>query len=78
MNIEFISFQVARFPEDQYLRYFIGRLQPKIRLHACTFNPVNRIQVIHVARNVEMEKRDLMVPRGSGTSGTKTWIGNKE
>ncbi|WVZ25291.1 hypothetical protein V8G54_003835 [Vigna mungo] len=58
-EFEYISSQVYRLPEEQYLGYFIGGL---VR----TFNPVNRLQAMHLARDVEAEMQGEGFQRGGG------------
>jgi len=54
-EFEFISSQVSQLSEEQYLEYFIGGLRPEIRRRVRTFNPINRLEVMRIARNIEME-----------------------
>ncbi|KAJ9541667.1 LOW QUALITY PROTEIN: hypothetical protein OSB04_028173 [Centaurea solstitialis] len=61
-DFEFVSSQVSRLPEEQYLGYFLGGLRPEIRLRVRTFNPVNRIQAMKIARDVESELQGTMSP----------------
>ncbi|WVZ05566.1 hypothetical protein V8G54_018912 [Vigna mungo] len=39
--------------QEQYLGYFIGGLRSEIQRRVRTFNPVNRLQAMHLARDVE-------------------------
>ncbi|PNY15662.1 retrotransposon-related protein [Trifolium pratense] len=55
---ELLSSQVARLPEEQYLGYFMSGLKAQIRRRVRTLNPVTRMQVMRIAKNVEEELRD--------------------
>ncbi|KAE9602911.1 putative succinate dehydrogenase (quinone) [Lupinus albus] len=74
-EFEFISSQVDRLPEEQYMGYFLGGLRSDIRLRVRTLNPVNRLQAMRCARDVEAELLGVSMPRNSGMRG---WKGNKE
>jgi len=65
-EFEYISSQVVRLPEDQYLGYFLGGLKPEIRLKVQTLNPRTRLQAIKIARDVETKLRGSLNYRGSG------------
>lgn len=65
-EFEYISSQVMRLPEDQYLGYFLGGLKPEIRLKVRTLNPRSRLQAMKIARDVETELRGSLNYRGSG------------
>ncbi|KAK2455764.1 hypothetical protein QL285_003186 [Trifolium repens] len=67
-EFEYISSQVARLPEDQYLGYFLGGLKLEIRLKVRTLNPRSRIQAMKMARDVETELRGALAPRSGGGS----------
>jgi len=54
-KFEYLSAMVGRLPEAQYLGYFMGGLQPELRRRVRTFNPCTRLQMMHVARDVEAE-----------------------
>ncbi|GAU40665.1 hypothetical protein TSUD_83440 [Trifolium subterraneum] len=55
---ELLSSQVGRLPEDQYLGYFMSGLKPQIRRRVRTLNPLNRMQMMRIAKDVEEELRD--------------------
>ncbi|KAJ9564989.1 hypothetical protein OSB04_000955 [Centaurea solstitialis] len=77
-EFEYISSQVNRLPEEQYLGYFLGGLRSDIRLRVRTFNPTNRIQAMKLARDVESELQGVAIHRnvtqrnwnGGRTSGS--------
>jgi len=74
-EFEYISSQVSRLPEEQYLGYFIGGLRSEIRWRVHTFNPVNRLQAIRLARDVEIELQgDGFQRRG----GARVWKRNQD
>ncbi|XP_027936242.1 uncharacterized protein LOC114191269 [Vigna unguiculata] len=74
-EFEYISSQVSRLPEEQYLGYFIGGLRSEIRRRVRTFNPVNRLQAMRLARDVEIELQgDGFQRRG----GTRVWKSNRD
>ncbi|MCH88831.1 pentatricopeptide repeat-containing protein, partial [Trifolium medium] len=52
---ELLSSQVGRLPEEQYLGYFMSGLKPLIRRRVCTLNPVTRMQMMRIAKDVESE-----------------------
>ncbi|WVZ24369.1 hypothetical protein V8G54_002913 [Vigna mungo] len=72
VEFEYISSQVYRLPEEQYLGYFIGGLRSEIRRTVHTFNPVNRLQAMHLARDVEAELQGEGFQRGGGAQGWKS------
>ncbi|WVZ17815.1 hypothetical protein V8G54_010797 [Vigna mungo] len=67
-EFEYISSQVSRLPEEQYLGYFIRGL---VR----TFNSVNRPQAMCLARDVEAEMQGEGFQRGGGIRG---WKNNRD
>ncbi|KAF1869880.1 hypothetical protein Lal_00017457 [Lupinus albus] len=77
-DFEYISSQVDRLPEEQYLGYFLGGLRPEIRLKVRTLNPVNRLQAMRLARDVEAELNAGNVGRIGGTGGTRMWKGSRD
>ncbi|KAJ9547857.1 hypothetical protein OSB04_020400 [Centaurea solstitialis] len=62
-EFEYVSSQVSRLPEEQYLGYFLGGLRSEIRVKVRTFNPLNRIQAMKIARDVESELQGSVGPR---------------
>ncbi|WVZ22625.1 hypothetical protein V8G54_001169 [Vigna mungo] len=64
-EFEYISSQVSRLPEEQYLGYFIGGVR--------TFNPMNRLQVMRLARDVEAEVQGEGFQRAGGIRGWKSY-----
>lgn len=56
-DFEFVSSQVVRLSEDQYLGYFIGGLKTEICLRVHTFSPQNRVQTMKLARDIEGQLR---------------------
>ena len=78
-EFEFISSQVSRLSEEQYLGYFIGGLRPEIRRRVRTFNPINRLEAMRIARNVEIELYGEQSGRGVGGRmgrGNQGWVSN--
>ncbi|WVZ04691.1 hypothetical protein V8G54_018037 [Vigna mungo] len=71
-EFEYISSQVYRLPEEQYLGYFIGGLRSEIWRRVRTFNPVNRLQAMRLARDVEAEMQGEGFQRGGGVRGWKS------
>ncbi|WVZ12247.1 hypothetical protein V8G54_016777, partial [Vigna mungo] len=71
-EFEYISSQVSRLPEEQYLGYFIGGLRLEIRRRVRTFNPMNRLQAMRLARDVEAEVLGEGFQRGGGIRGWKS------
>ncbi|WVZ17573.1 hypothetical protein V8G54_010555 [Vigna mungo] len=71
-EFEYILSQVYRLPEEQYLGYFIGGLRSEIRRRIRTFNTVNRLQAMRLARDVEAELHGEGFQRGGGTRGWKS------
>ncbi|KAI5447488.1 hypothetical protein KIW84_015083 [Lathyrus oleraceus] len=55
---ELLSSQVGRLPEEQYLGYFISGLKPQIRRRMRTLNPRNRIKMMRIAKDVEVELKE--------------------
>ena len=62
-EFEFLSSQVNRLPEEQYLGYFVGGLKPEIRVKVRTLNPQNRLQAMKMARDIEVEIRGFRSQR---------------
>jgi len=54
-EFEYLSSQVGRLPEEQYLGYFMGGLRLEIRRCVRTFSPQTRPQMMRVVRDVEVE-----------------------
>lgn len=52
---ELLSSQVGRLSEEQYLGYFMSGLKPPIRRRVRTLNPVTRMQIMRIAKDVENE-----------------------
>ncbi|KAJ9543643.1 hypothetical protein OSB04_023350 [Centaurea solstitialis] len=73
-EFEYISSQVSRLPEEQYLGYFLGGLRPEIRLRVRTFNPMNRVQAMKLARDVESELQGVASPRNVNL---RSWNGGR-
>lgn len=57
-SFELLSSQVGRLPEEQYLGYFMSGLKPQIRRRVRTLNPVTRMQMMRMAKDVEDELRE--------------------
>ncbi|MCH83009.1 hypothetical protein A2U01_0003823, partial [Trifolium medium] len=55
---ELLSSQVGRLPEEQYLGYFMSGLKSSIRKRVRTLNPVTRMQMMRMAKDVESELMD--------------------
>lgn len=55
---ELLSSQVGRLPEEQYLGYFMSGLKPQIRRRVRTLNPLNRMQMMRIAKDVEEELKE--------------------
>ena len=55
---ELLSSQVGQLPEEQYLGYFMSGLKPQIHRRVRTLNPLNRMQMMHIAKDVEEELRE--------------------
>lgn len=55
---ELLSSQVGRLPEEQYLGYFMSGLKPQICRRVRTFNPLNRMQMMRIAKDVEEKLRE--------------------
>lgn len=53
-----LSSQVGRLPEEQYLGYFMSGLKPQIRRRVRTLNPLNRMQMMRIAKDVEEELKE--------------------
>ncbi|MCI18277.1 pentatricopeptide repeat-containing protein, partial [Trifolium medium] len=49
---ELLSSQMGRLPEEQYLGYFMSGLKPHIRRRVHTLNPVTRMQMMRIAKDV--------------------------
>jgi hypothetical protein len=62
IEYEYISSQVARLPEDQYLGYFLGGLKLEIRLKVRSLNARSHIQAMKMARDVETELHGALAP----------------
>jgi len=62
-EFEFLSSQVNRLPEEQYLGYFVGGLKPEIRVRVRTLNPQNRLQAMKMAQDIEVETRGFRSQR---------------
>jgi hypothetical protein len=75
-EFEYVSSQVNRLPEEQYLGYFLGGLKPEIRLKVRTFNPMTRLQAMRVARDIETELRGSLIPRSGGRNWVRDGKGN--
>lgn len=75
LKFEYVSSQVGRLPEEQYLGYFMGGLKSEIRLRVRTFNPRTRVEAMKIARDVETELRGSLVRR---SGGTRQWKGERE
>lgn len=73
-EFEYISSQVSRLPEEQYLGYFMGGLCEEIRCRVRTLGPLNRSQAMKVARDVEAELASLTSEKKG--SETQVWSGN--
>ncbi|WVZ15889.1 hypothetical protein V8G54_013455 [Vigna mungo] len=71
-KFEYISSQVYRLPEEQYLGYFIGGLRSDIWRRIHTFNPMNHLQAMRLARDVEAEMQGDGFQRGGGVRGWKS------
>lgn len=54
-TFEFVSSQVPKLTEQQYVGYFMGGLKAEIRQRVHTFRPTSRWQVMQLARDVESE-----------------------
>lgn len=54
-TFEFVSSQIPKLTELQYVGYFMGGLKPDIRLKVHTLRPSTRWQVMQVSRDVEAE-----------------------
>jgi len=52
-EFEYLSSQVGRLPEEQYLGYFMEGLRLEIQRRVRTFNPQTRPQMVRVACDVE-------------------------
>lgn len=74
-TFEYVSSQVGRLPEEQYLGYFMGGLKTDIRLRVRTINPRSRVQKMKIARDVETEMRGSLLPRVSA-GGPRNWKGS--
>lgn len=55
---ELLSSQVGRLPEEQYLGYFMSGLKPQIRRRVRTLNPLSRMEMMRIAKDVEEELRE--------------------
>jgi hypothetical protein len=80
---ELLSSQVNRLPEEQYLGYFKSGSKAPIRRRVRTLNPLNRMQMMRIAKDVEEELKeedDEMEPRygkriGGDRMGRSDWFG---
>ncbi|MCH87660.1 RNA-directed DNA polymerase (Reverse transcriptase), partial [Trifolium medium] len=80
---ELLSSQVGRLPEEQYLGYFMSGLKPHIRRRVRTLNPVTRMQMMRIAKDVEDElneedddaTRPYSKKVGGDRSGRNEWAG---
>ncbi|MCH99493.1 enzymatic polyprotein, partial [Trifolium medium] len=77
---ELLSSQVGRLPEEQYLGYFMSGLKPQIRRRVRTLNPVSRMQMMRIAKDVEEElKEDDDTEEGSfGRKGKMDRLGRSD
>lgn len=75
LEFEYVSSQVGRLREEQYLGYFMGGLKSEIRLRVRTFNPRTCVEAMKIARDVEIELRGSLVRR---SGGTRQWKGGRE
>ncbi|MCI35135.1 pentatricopeptide repeat-containing protein, partial [Trifolium medium] len=81
---ELLSSQVGRLPEEQYLGYFMSGLKPQIRRRVRTLNPVSRMQMMRIAKDVEEELREeddegdgrFGKNHGSDRVGKNDWAGS--
>ncbi|CAJ2651202.1 unnamed protein product [Trifolium pratense] len=65
---ELLSSQVGRLPEEQYLGYFMSGLKPQIRRRVRTLNPLSRMQMMRIAKDVEEELKEADEDEGRGVS----------
>ncbi|GAU10042.1 hypothetical protein TSUD_272800 [Trifolium subterraneum] len=57
-SFELLSSQVGRLPEEQYLCYFMSGLKPPIRKRVRTLNPRTRMEMMLIAKDVEVELKE--------------------
>ncbi|MCH91412.1 retrotransposon gag protein [Trifolium medium] len=81
---ELLSSQVGRLHEEQYLGYFMSGLKPQIRRRVRTLNPLNRMQMMRIAKDVVEVLKEGDEEEGRGTSkkgvydrvGKNDWAGS--
>lgn len=56
---EFVSLQVPKLSEEQYVGYFIGGLRMDLRQRVHTHRPESRWQVMQLARDIEAESGSI-------------------